>query len=398
MDLEIRNRASAREAERIRRIQDVETRKQRFIHELDEIEWSIVENDKWFIDVKSGACIAEENDHQQHRKIAEKLFFRRKKIVEDLLPASDRDIGSVLKKIDLEEQQEDCAQQLDIERLLEPIRERKEKAVAQRKFAKRRAQKKAKEEAEYHARIEYEALLTRIRKSRLAEEQKRQNELRKRTIAEVRTRAAEREIPYLVHFTALDNLESISKHGLLSINALRGKRFVRTDDLRTDGWLDWISVSISFPNYKMFVSKRGHLRNVSGWVVIVINPEVLWELECKYLLTNAASSEVRMYRGEHWSSSAAFEEMFSQEEYRDSIPDYYTTDPQAEVMIRNRIPRSMISRIIVQNPQQVPAARTFTELPVEADMSFFQWRSDYKSWRKSRLLPQKRTAKVRFID
>ena len=68
----------------------------------------------------------------------------------------------------------------------------------------------------------------------------------------------ERNIKKIVHFTKVENLESIFENGILSVNRLNDSSiaYSPSDPFRLDDKLNMISTSISFPNYKMFYSKR----------------------------------------------------------------------------------------------------------------------------------------------
>ena len=66
-----------------------------------------------------------------------------------------------------------------------------------------------------------------------------------------------RNITELCHFTRVSNYESIMKYGLCSRAYLESHDVLSaeySDELRLDGYIDAISLSVSFPNYKMFYS------------------------------------------------------------------------------------------------------------------------------------------------
>jgi hypothetical protein len=122
----------------------------------------------------------------------------------------------------------------------------------------------------------------------------------------------------------------------------------------------------------MFYLKRNALKDVGGWVVVLIRPEVLWELDCKFILTNAASFGIRMFGDERWSSVNAFEDMFGHPDHRIEIPACYTTDPQAEVMVRNEIPSRYIGMIAVQNPCDMNRLNNLSDIRVEVCPELFR--------------------------
>ena len=61
--------------------------------------------------------------------------------------------------------------------------------------------------------------------------------------------------------------------------------YIITDPNRWDNQLNWVSTSISFPNYRMFFSKRQNTYNlenlvgVTGWVILLLDARILWELK-----------------------------------------------------------------------------------------------------------------------
>mgnify|MGYP003591485674 CR=1 FL=1 len=181
----------------------------------------------------------------------------------------------------------------------------------------------------------------------------------------IRARVEARKICHLVHFTPVENVESIRDKGLLSRSVLdiNDLEYIYTDEQRLDGGLNWISLSVSFPNYKMFYAKRELLkRKVGGWAVMLIKKEALWELDCRFIPTNAASFGVRKFQDNKYSSVEAFERMFTDIKRNKGIPDYYTTDPQAEVMIQSKVPFEYIEGIEFENSE------------------LFGCRSDYDDW------------------
>ena len=177
--------------------------------------------------------------------------------------------------------------------------------------------------------------------------QKKSPNIRKRK-SQIKDQVDKREIKYLVHFTPIDNLQSILKFGLRSRKYLEDKKinFTPTDNDRLDHRWDRISASVSFPNYSMFYHKRCSMVGIKLWAVILIRKEALWELDCQFFPKNAANSEMSKFTGTDWSSAQAFKDMFGQEESRRKyLLKYYTTDPQAEVMIKNTVPTDYISEV-----------------------------------------------------
>ena len=228
----------------------------------------------------------------------------------------------------------------------------------------------------------YEALQDRQREDALRRRRILTEELRWKLSEPMRSRVDARGIRHLVHFTPIENVESILRIGLRSRNALAGVPFICTDEQRFDGGLDWISFSVSFPNCGMFWKKRVFVKkNVAGWAVLLIRKEALWELDCRFVPTNASCVGVREFQGDGYSSVKAFERMFTEAERSKCIPDSFTTDPQAEVMIRNEVPKKYIDKIAVQCDSDKQLIRNCKNVIVEPISELFKMRSDYDSWR-----------------
>lgn len=201
----------------------------------------------------------------------------------------------------------------------------------------------------------------------------------------------ERGIVELVHFTHVDNLRTITEFGLLSREELekRGIHYKFNDQNRLEGMLNAVCLSISFPNYKMFYKylKQSGQHN---FVVISLDVAVLWELECLFCPTNAASNLCKPLRNhETLKGLPALKEMFAENPLSKKhvsraelkIPDHYTTDPQAEVLCLEPISPTYI-RAIYHNhcpniEDKVPPEWRWRVMPNE---EFFGRRKDYKYW------------------
>ena len=152
-------------------------------------------------------------------------------------------------------------------------------------------------------------------------------------------------IESLVHFTRTENIGHIFTHGLVSrieVDRWREKNEgafpLVCEKLRNKDYRDAICLSISFPNYKMFHEYR---QQGGEWVVIRLYASILWELQCAFCYRNAASEYVRRTDMKKRQSVGALKAMFADipEGLRAKlgIPDRYTTDPQAEVLVLETI-------------------------------------------------------------
>lgn len=165
---------------------------------------------------------------------------------------------------------------------------------------------------------------------------------------EIKKIVTERQVPFLVHFTQLVNLPSILENGLLCRDAILANVAVN-DEIRLDGRRNTISLSIAFPNHRMFYKYRQE--NQVPWCVLALKPSVLWDLECLFCKYNAADARISGAPDAILSSAAALREMFdeipafnSREEQRLKIFD--PTDPQAEVLVNQSISAEYIGGIV----------------------------------------------------
>lgn len=168
---------------------------------------------------------------------------------------------------------------------------------------------------------------------------------------EIQQTAITLRIPSLVHFTRASNLESILKHGLCSITKASELGITPhiNDSLRLDGHLGAISLSIAFPNHKMFYSYRQKEPD-EEWAVLIIDPDILGRKNCAFCQRNAADHRVRQLPLSALMNADAFRDMF---EVVNGIPSrqeqqlmaYDPTDPQAEVLVFQTIEPEYIGGI-----------------------------------------------------
>ncbi|MDE0428330.1 MAG: DarT ssDNA thymidine ADP-ribosyltransferase family protein [Caldilineaceae bacterium] len=164
-----------------------------------------------------------------------------------------------------------------------------------------------------------------------------------------------RGIEILCHFTRVENLSSILKWGLLGRSRLVEQRipFERIDHSRQDGCPEAVCLTISFPNYRLFYSKRGIFYGSHGiddnqWVVLLFEAKLLWELDCAFCKYNAAHGSVRGLsldsRREPESLASMFGDFPTHERPR-NFPSHYPTSPQAEVLVFDPVPISYLREI-----------------------------------------------------
>jgi hypothetical protein len=188
-------------------------------------------------------------------------------------------------------------------------------------------------------------------------------------------------IEYLVHFTPVKNLKSILEHGICSNKYCNehGIKYVPTDKDRYDGYTDFISLSISFPNYKMFYKKRQTMDE--DFAVLLIDISVLslyGSDERKFSNKNAASNN-----SQKGGSLEYLKQMFERPSLREKLglQENYTTDPQAEVLIKGRIPTDYIKEIHINTLDAYEEAKEYVEEDLlKLGSPMFAKRRDYEFW------------------
>ena len=198
-----------------------------------------------------------------------------------------------------------------------------------------------------------------------------------------------RKINSLYHFTKIDNLESILTNGLVPVLVMRENKInYKANDLkRLDGTLEATSVSIGFPNYKLFTKFRFYEYPNYNWCVLELKREILWEKQCKFCSGNAASSAQKLNREAKFNDIDALKEMFQDNRWgRDlfsKLPSDYTYNPQAEVLVYDIIEPSYIKRIIFNENRftlRYKHNENFEKFVFETDIELFKPRKDYKEW------------------
>ena len=165
----------------------------------------------------------------------------------------------------------------------------------------------------------------------------------------------ERNIDRLYHFTQASNLKSILEHGIMPKDDLDylGITSRCNDEYRFDGCTNAVCTSLEFPNYRMFYSLRMKQRDID-WAVIMLDARIVYELPCAFCWTNASDSMVSAIPIQQRMGRNAFENLFADhpdypKREQLHIPDFYPTNPQAEVLVFDTIPVEYIKYIYFEN-------------------------------------------------
>lgn len=186
---------------------------------------------------------------------------------------------------------------------------------------------------------------------------------------------------YLFHCTHIDNIENILQHGLLPRTSLEKQKISSTmrDTIRKDNLTDFTSLSISHPNYKLIYSRKYSLRTDEIQdIILQINSGDLRRVEGSALFfpENAAkSNKFTKHNFSLYTGISAVNKMFSAEvthknqtisRQEANIPRYFTTDPQAEILISGTIPPTLIRKVFTSSTKQ----QTYLENLVESFPNF----------------------------
>jgi hypothetical protein len=161
----------------------------------------------------------------------------------------------------------------------------------------------------------------------------------------------ERGINELIHFTKIQNVRSILDIGLNSkdYNCEIAKKHKINDRERFDYRTHMISLSISYPNCKMFYRNRMNDRK-QKWAVLRLSPSILWELDCLFCPTNAANNTISSSSDKALSGSRALQQMFNNK--TENLRACDPTDSQAEVLVNSHIPTKYIESVLVETEDE----------------------------------------------
>lgn len=205
---------------------------------------------------------------------------------------------------------------------------------------------------------------------------------------EIRDIVKKREIGFLLHFTRIENLDSILTKGLLSTSRQDQEAIdsLRNDQLRIDGQPSSISLSLNHPNYKMFYRMRCEQEGTE-WAVVCMKRSMLWNTECAFCPTNAASGSVITVPIESLKTPDALERLFDERLGKPSRQDLKLgsgapTDPQAEVLVFDDIdPKFILGAITQKKSTEVRLKGLYPQFQFAYNRHYFYPRSDYAHWK-----------------
>jgi hypothetical protein len=161
----------------------------------------------------------------------------------------------------------------------------------------------------------------------------------------------ERKIKKLCHFTQSRKLPHIlgDTGGIFSTDWLQENRpdiIDQNDPVRLDGFPNYISCSIEYPN--TWYLKKAKVRDplFKDWCIVLVKPDVIWMPKTRFAYRNAAALRGNINEGfkEYLkmfspSISGAYNKVFNRKKmHLPSCP----TDGQAEVLVYEKIPLKLI--------------------------------------------------------
>ena len=197
---------------------------------------------------------------------------------------------------------------------------------------------------------------------------------------------ANRNIDCLFHFTPVEHLDSVLKHGLLTPKTCAALSIAHkpNDAIRYDGQ-DAICMSVEWPNYKVFWNFRQ--RDSSRlWAIVAIQHRVLWEKRVCFNTTNAAANSMSGQTLAARQGEAKFRELFIDSSGRVraelKIPDNLPTDPQAEVLCLDNIEPAYFHAVVLNDVATYNAYKVrYPHFEIVHNIDYFKYRSDWSHWK-----------------
>ena len=182
----------------------------------------------------------------------------------------------------------------------------------------------------------------------------------------------ERQIKHLYHFSAISNIDSIMKHGILSIDLLKANNIIydSNDNERLDKHNNCISCSIEFPNGILLNNFKKRLKKRYAIFKISISA-----LNYKYALCSTLNAAT--YGGAYIVGIDNFFKLYEGE--RLSMPDSFPTNEQAEVLINGKIEPQYIEQIIFET--EVDEKPFKGRYNTAIDSSFFEYRDKFLGYK-----------------
>ena len=202
-------------------------------------------------------------------------------------------------------------------------------------------------------------------------------------MATIQEECATRNIDRLLHFTPVEHLGSILKHGLLVPSVCKVNDVgMKPNDTSRHDHQDAICLSIEWPNWSLYW--RFHQLDVKrAWAVIQVKHTVLWEKRVCFNTTNAAdgamSSQTFAARQGVQKFLELFDDWGNKKRADLHIPDFYTTNHQAEVLCLDTIEPSYFDAVYLDQQDAFNAYKG-AHANILHDSTYFKYRRDWGHW------------------
>lgn len=203
---------------------------------------------------------------------------------------------------------------------------------------------------------------------------------------EIRKQIELRNIEHLIHFTNAKNIKSIIKNGIIPVkyHLSYGIESFINDKVRSDDLTETTSFSIEFPNYSMFYKLRAENPN-EDWAILFVNSTVLLKKECVFCYDNASNPEIKEIPLKERMSENMFKRMFEDIVGKSTrserkLKRYFTTLPQAEVLMYGVIDSNYIERIAFIDSKTKEKYSTLIPNSIKSEVipEYFYAREDYE--------------------
>ena len=221
-------------------------------------------------------------------------------------------------------------------------------------------------------------------------------------IKSIRQFIKKNKLSCLTHFTHMDNLKSILQSGILPASILKkNKTFesVQRNSIHLPAeWDSFVSLNLSFPDYKLFSDLNQH--KPSDWVILLIDPQVLLDFPCYFFPVRAIeiierAPMPRLFLNEYQNFSDLkflFADRDDVKRKELDIPVFYPTDPTSEILSFFPIAPAYITQVFFHSDYKFNQwVLHNTEFAITQDprrwnvgLEFFSPRSDYPFWKTRR--------------
>jgi len=177
-----------------------------------------------------------------------------------------------------------------------------------------------------------------------------------------------RNIQSLFHFTSVNNLESILTRGFMGRESLehKGIDFTLSDSTRNEPLLDGVCFSLSRPNHYMAASKVK-----SGHELVLLELGRVGGLLANFNFISSPGNfgspvlkEFIQQWPEEFIGGQGMMNLFNNREIRQkyAVPDFEPTDPQAEIIFLDNIPKGFVKRIYFPNSTNYSVTERLREI------------------------------------